>query len=380
MENSAVIDLFCGAGGLGLGFAQAGLPPVLSVDADVRALKTHTANLNSATLRADMARDVGIVVEAAHDMAGSRDFVVIGGAPCQGFSSAGRRDPDDPRSRLVASWLEVVRALRPTWFLFENVEGILTTDGGRVLHALLDDLTREGYVFDVRRLDFAALGLPQARRRVVVVGNRLGVPFRLPDATHAYGGMRRRSLTGIPSPTVLEALAGLPEHVAASADLRVPYVSELPLSDWDARMRHMNGTDLHVTASAVSTARCAMLAQGQSMRDLPETEWPESFRRRANRRVSDGTPSGSRGGAPHGLRRLRGDHAALTVTSATSREAVHPIFDRTLTLRECARLQGFPDGFGFTGSRADVARQIGNAVPPPMGELLARAMMTAERV
>jgi DNA (cytosine-5)-methyltransferase 1 len=111
------------------------------------------------------------------------------------------------------------------------------------------------------------------------------------------------------------------------------------------------------------------------MKDLPEELQHESYRRRANRRVSDGMPTEKRGGAPAGFKRLRGELNALTVTSAAPREFIHPVADRALTLRECARLQSFPDSFRFTGNAMSVARQIGNAIPPLAGRVLAEAIM-----
>ena len=111
------------------------------------------------------------------------------------------------------------------------------------------------------------------------------------------------------------------------------------------------------------------------MRDLPEELQHESWRKRANRRVSDGMPTDKRGGAPAGFKRLRGELNALTITSAAPREFIHPIQDRALTLRECARLQSFPDDFTFSGKSASIARQIGNAIPPLAGQVLAEMLI-----
>ena len=122
--------------------------------------------------------------------------------------------------------------------------------------------------------------------------------------------------------------------------------------------------------SGIQLERVRKLQPGQTMKDLPEDLQHESFRRRAFRRVMDGTPVEKRGGAPCGLKRLFADEPSLTITSAATREFVHPTENRLLTLRECARLQTFPDGFVFAGSAASRIQQIGNAIP----SLLARAM------
>jgi DNA (cytosine-5)-methyltransferase 1 len=114
------------------------------------------------------------------------------------------------------------------------------------------------------------------------------------------------------------------------------------------------------------------------MRDLPPEFWHDSYRRRAFRRVADGTPTEKRGGAPSGIKRLRGDLNSLTITSASTREFIHPVQDRPLTLREAARLQSFPDGYDFYGTPPSVAKQIGNAVPPKAAQMLASHLLELE--
>ena len=115
------------------------------------------------------------------------------------------------------------------------------------------------------------------------------------------------------------------------------------------------------------------------MKDLPEELWHPTFRRRAFRRVMDGTPSERRGGPPAGLRRLRGDQPSKAITSGAATEFVHPVEPRLLTLRECARLQTFPDSFQFAGTQSERALLIGNAVPPSLGEVLGRHLEQALR-
>jgi DNA (cytosine-5)-methyltransferase 1 len=122
--------------------------------------------------------------------------------------------------------------------------------------------------------------------------------------------------------------------------------------------------------SDVHERRIAELDPGESMQDLPDELQHDSFDRRSNRRVSDGTPTEERGGAPNGLRRLRADEPSLTITGSSGSEFVHPTADRFLTLRECARLQSFPDEFEFAGSKTSRQRQIGNAVPPLIAKKL----------
>src|SRR5690606_4977217 len=132
--------------------------------------------------------------------------------------------------------------------------------------------------------------------------------------------------------------------------------------------------------SEVDLMRYRALRPGQTMRDLPKELWHRTYRRRAYRRVMDGTPTESRGGAPAGLRRLHPDEPSKAITSAASSEFIHPIEDRTLTLRECARIQTFPDDFMFSGTSAQRALQIGNAVPPILAARVAQHIRDSARV
>jgi len=122
----------------------------------------------------------------------------------------------------------------------------------------------------------------------------------------------------------------------------------------------------------------SLLRSGQTMKDLPELHWHDSFKRRAFRRVMDGTPTEKRGGAPSGIKRLHGNLQSLTITGAASREFVHAHQNRPLTIRECARIQTFPDRYAFSGNAASVIQQIGNAVPPLAAEVFARHLRDLE--
>jgi len=381
MQSDAVVSLFSGAGGLSLGLSRAGLKPILAAEINSHAVATYQANLGDAILQADIARDAQeLAAEARHRAAGRDILAVIGGPPCQGFSSAGARAKDDPRNHLVWAYLAVVEALRPRWFLFENVEGLLTAAGGEALLAICQAFTRLGYSFRVDKVNLARWGVPQARKRVLIVGNRLGLPFTLPTATHGFEGLRHRG-QGIERVSVVDTLAGLPETAAQGMDDLVRYATDAPGNAYEAQMRDGGrGCTAHVTAGyARDLARIRLLQPGQGLRSLPEDMWPARYRERAFRRVRDGTPSASRGGAPAGLRRLREDHASLTITGAAPRELIHPLYDRPLSLRECARLQSFPDTYQFSGGLGAVAQQIANAVPPLAAEVLARWLVDQEQ-
>jgi DNA (cytosine-5)-methyltransferase 1 len=361
---------------MSLGFAEAGIKPTLATDIDVDACATYRTNLDVDAIEADLAEPSERLLrefDRVHDV-----FALIGGPPCQGFSSAGLKSGTDLRNRLIFNYLKLVDRVRPRWFLFENVEGLLTSNGGGSLADLVKEFILLGYVVRVEKVNFAGFGLPQARKRVIIIGNRLGIDFRLPRITHAFDAGKHRAVGGgAQAPTLGEALVGL--GAATTARVMAPYSSDSPLSPYDELMRTGNcetGTTLHhVAVSAAASETMSKLRPGQTMKDLPSDLWHDSFRRRAYRRVKDGTPTEKRGGAPSGLKRLRADLNSLTITSAATREFIHPSENRPLTLREAARLQSFPDRFQFVGGSQSVAQQIGNAFPPLAGVLFARTLV-----
>ena len=204
----------------------------------------------------------------------------------------------------------------------------------------------------------------------------LGIDFQFPEETHSFDSGKAKKPGIMPfAPTLDDALAGL--GVAAQCrEHLVPYCSALPLSAFDKLMRTVNNRNtvtehFHITSNK-DASLYSLLRPGQTMKDLPEEYWPQSFRRRAFRRVMDGMPTEKRGGAPSGIKRLRGNLQSLTITGAASREFIHPQESRPLTIRECARIQTFPDYYEFVGNVASVTQQIGNAVPPLAASVFAR--------
>ena len=373
----AIVSLFAGAGGLSSGFATAGFRPDVAVEIDRDACQTYENNLGVRPFQMDVSSSATInAITSSLD--GRSVAAVVGGPPCQGFSTAGGRSADDPRNRLIFSYFAIVDALQPRWFLFENVEGLLTSGGGEAIVSLVRSFVDRGYSVRLEKINFASFGLPQARKRVILIGNRLGCEFNFPPATHSFNAGKHRSTSAKPpSPSIISALAGL-GNVGDDPTSRVAYASQAPLSEYDELMRaEMHDVSMHYSSvSEADRQRFEQLRPGQTMKDLPEHLWHASFKRRAHRRVSDGTPAEKRGGAPSGLKRLQGDYNSLTITGAATQEFIHPIEDRPLTLREAARLQSFPDSYEFYGSSVSKARQIGNAFPPLCAEIFARKIMS----
>lgn len=361
-----VLSLFSGTGGFSYGFSNAGLAPVCGAEINKDACATYQENVGGVCHNVDLA-----ITDPSffRNLLGNREpFAVIGGPPCQGYSTAGTRDTNDPRNRLIFNYFRIVSEIRPRWFIFENVEGLLTSGNGAAVFALVREFLSIGYSIRLQKLNLAAYGVPQTRKRVLIIGNRMGIDFSFPEETYSYdSGKSKKRSTKPFAPTLDQAIGGLGFSAILRAET-VPYRTQEPENSFDRLMR-VGNHDQAVSEHFHSTQdkdieRYALLKQGQTMKDLPEEYWHESFKRRAFRRVMDGTPSEKRGGAPSGIKRLNGHLQSLTITSAAPREFIHPHENRPLTLRECARIQTFPDRYKFFGNAASVAQQIGNAVPP----------------
>lgn len=330
-----VVDLFCGAGGLSLGLGRAGFRVVFATDHDRAAAATYRRNFGDHVACGEIDEDIDLPPSS----------FIVGGPPCQGFSSAGQRRPGDERNNLVSVFARIVAVRRPAGFLFENVEGFLTSENGDRLLDLLIPVVEAGYRVIVHKLNAANFGVPQHRKRVVAVGG-LGWTPSLPPLTHRAHGAPGAGLVGrnLPwTPSITEGLRGLPRAG-----------KEPPGTPQGHYCLALEGDDVE----RVSALEC-----GQTMRDLPRKFWHESYRRRAFRRVMDGTPAERRGGAPAGIRRLRPDEPSKAITSGARNEFVHPEENRFLSLRECARIQTFPDSFEFEGTANEQALLIGNGAP-----------------
>ncbi len=347
VEVPTLVDLFAGAGGLSLGFARAGFQCMVAFDNWPAAVSTYRVNLGPHIRLASICSDLEL---------SEVPTVIAGGPPCQGFSSAGMRRSSDVRNTLVGEFARLIARIKPDAFLFENVEGFLTGGDGAFVFELLEPLLDTGYRIHVRKINAANFGVPQHRKRVVAIGG-LGWDPTFPRPTHAAHGA--------PGAYLANHHSALPPVTLSEALRVIPPSGEAPVSDHDfARL------------SDIDLERARRLRPGECMRNLPQELWHPSYRKRAFRRVADGTPTGRRGGAPAGLRRLRPDEPSKAITGGSLRDFLHPFEDRPLTIRECAVLQTFPVDFQFMGSRADRIQLIGNAVPPRLAEVFARSLST----
>lgn len=367
------IDLFSGAGGLTVGLLNAGWDVRGCVDTSAACAATHYLNLPQIPMHVgDVSRLSGDnLLDLARLKPGSLDMLA-GGPPCQGFSILGRRESGDPRNRLFLDFMRLATELRPKVVLIENVPGLATLEGGAVMRAISEAFDQAGYDAACAELVAAQYGVPQLRWRMVFVGwrrdtNRSG---GFPFPTHGRAGIGdlvpNRTLAPVHAESFLrtwEAISDLPEVAAGGRTYR--YMRN-PLCNYQLAMREGTGdeVDNHYAPkmSEVNMARIRALKPGQDWRDLPRDLLPPGMQRalrkdhtrRYRRMTWDGVPRAI-------ITRFR---------DPKSGEYTHPEQHRTISIREAARIQSFPDWFRFRGSLSDQYDQVGNAVPP----LLARAV------
>ena len=363
-DAPAAIDLFSGCGGLSAGLRAAGFRILAGLDIEPHAMDTFRLNFPEAyAAECDLAvPDPPGLMERAGLRAGELGLLA-GGPPCQGFSKnvpRSRRTADAASNRLVRSFLAYAVALRPRAVLMEKVAEMRKGFGGAWTREVRETLAAAGYRVLHATLDAADYGVPQHRRRAFFAAVRDGAGFRFPEPTHR-GGPRPG---GIPHVTVGEAIGDLPgvEHDSERAEFG--YASE-PFSNYQRAIRAGSSGVLNHRPrrlSAIQHERLASLAPGQGAADLPP-----------RLRVRSGY-SGAYG-------RLSRDMVAPAITRWVfhpgSGRYGHPDDVRTITIREAARLQGFPDTFAFEGSYNQQAGQVGNAVPPILAEALGRSLLEA---
>ena len=359
------VDLFCGAGGMSLGFERAGIHVAAAVDADPIHAATHERNFPECrTLNRDLASLSG---DELRELAGLRDTeidVVFGGPPCQGFSFMGKRRSDDPRNALLLEFARLVDELSPSYFVLENVEGLNADGAVALLDAFVDAVASVGYsvVAPLCVLDASDFGVPQVRRRLFILGYRDGLPALSYPNVGAPG-------EGEPRPTVWDAIGDLSD-LAASEHLLCGDTYHGPLgepSDYAQRLRTDRGPGGRRQRACGSRAAgltgCARTHHsaetvGRFAATAPGTHEPVS---RFYRLPADGLSNTLRAGTDSS----RGSY--------TAPRPIHPTEPRCITVREAARLHSFPDWFQFHATKWHGFRQVGNSVPPQMARAVASA-------
>jgi DNA (cytosine-5)-methyltransferase 1 len=361
-------DLFSGAGGLSLGLEAAGYRVVLSADHDAEAIETHRHHFGGLALDWDLS-DAGHVAEVARLISAAGVELLAGGPPCQPFSKAGRskirhrirkglRDPKDERKDLWRSFLDVIQRARPATVIMENVPDMALDREMFILRTMVHDLETLGYAVEERLVDTWRYGVPQFRQRLILVAMRDGVAFQWPEETPD-------------KVTVWNAIGDLPEvkggwRPEGGAEGWADY--DRPVTTFQQRMRE--GVDPgdsskvfdHITRPVREDDERAFQLMDPTTR---YSQLPADMRRYRHDIFDDK------------YKRLDENGLSRTITAHIAKDGywyIHPQQNRTLTVREAARLQTFPDRFRFAGPPSAAFRQIGNAVPPIVGEQLGQAV------
>lgn len=324
------IDCFSGAGGLSLGLKSAGFTPLAAFDMDPLSVATYNRNISQCAFVADVTQLSGTeLMQRARVRPGDLDLLV-GGPPCQGFSRQ-RRGPDsDSRNDLIFEFQRLVEELQPKSFLMENVSAITGGRGKAILSKLEMSLRSLGYELHRSVMDAAEHGVPQHRRRLFLVGFRqdILVNFAFPAPGNTFATVRN-AIGDLPPPSPeLAELHHTPDNISALNRIRISHVPE-------GGGRNDIPVGLRLACHAVSTEVAG--------------------HRGVYGRLSWDKPSGT---------------ITTKCNSFTRGRFAHPTENRNITMREAARLQSFPDTFIFEGSKVHVAHQVGNAVPPLLGQHL----------
>jgi len=363
ITTMTAIDLFCGAGGLSEGFRQAGFHVLAGQDHDEASGATFAATHHEAKFIGGPIQKVRPqdLLKAAGAKAGEID-VIVGGPPCQGYSVYNhQRGSSDPRAGLFRGYLRIVEGIRPRWLVMENVPGITSIAGGKIVREISQAMGEMGYHVEMRVLKAEEYGVPQERRRVFFVATNTQASIVFPEPTHGPNLL--------PFVTVWDAISDLPVLQNGGKGEPRAYTKE-PQNDYQRMLR---GNRLIVEnhaapkLAAINVERMSHIPSGGSWRDIPFDLLPEGMKL-AKR--SDHT---KRYGRP---RKTDLSCTILTKCDVHWGAYIHPTQDRSFTVREAARLQSFPDSFVFNGSPTEQYIQVGNAVPPLLGRRVAEALLT----
>jgi len=389
MTRMKVMDLFCGTGGFSKGFENTGaFSVVYGIDLLPIAVETFQSNHSQAVALAADVRDVrlGLVSSLTRLERGEVD-VIVGGPPCQGFSSIRpfrSASEDDPRNSLFEEFAGYVNYFRPRVFVMENVVGLATHNRGGTIEQIQECFGGLGYTSDWRIVNAAHFGVPQKRERLVMIGAQHGVRARFPAPTHTGEfrtiGIRDRTRRIEPStptdqlglfasdepklPESLTVMEGIGDLPPVGAGETACYYELPPQNDYQtARRRRAPSLELHVATGHTKRMLEIIRHAGSNINSVPQ------------HLISSGFSSC--------YSRLDPDEPAVTLTvnfvHPASNKCIHPFQDRALTLREGARLQSFDDDFSFSGTRTQIAKQIGNAVPPLLGQAIAESVLDTLR-
>lgn len=350
-DKYTCLDLFSGAGGLSRGFYDAGYNVVLGVDFDEAALKTFKENHGAAeAMKLDLFNheNIDVIIEFLNSHNIELD-VLVGGPPCQGFSIAGPRNMDDKRNTLYQAMVKLADRVKPQAVVLENVPGMLQTNDGIGAKRVVEDFAKIGYKMVPQLLYAPDYGIPQIRKRVFFVGLRDSEnEFEFPAATVDKDKYI----------TCEDAISDLPSLETEDGDIiygdEIQNYATKPLTEYQKIMRknsekvynHIGSVPIEKTKKMIS-----MVPEGKNYRALPEA-YSRLYKYH------------------EALTRYHSQKPSLTINTG-HRSHFHYKYNRIPTVRESARLQSFPDDFIFYGNKSQQYKQVGNAVPPMLGQVVA---------
>lgn len=343
MKSNKIIDLFCGCGGLSLGFEMAGFESALAIDLWKDAIVTYNHNRRN---KVGICEDIhNLTDEYLESLNRDGDIIgVVGGPPCQGYSTVGTRDINDPRNHLYIQYCRVVERVRPQFFVLENVKGLTTLMGGMFKDDIYNRFTALGYKVVYKIINASHYGVPQNRQRVFFVGIR-DEEFTFPAADESH------------IITCSDALSDLPPLDDNDGDYLAHDYLSAPQNEYQKWVRNGSQTILNhqITKHSEQTKEIiSMIPDGGKIKDLPKEYWAIRKYNKAFERMSSQRPSNT--------------------VDTGHRNYFHYSENRIPTARENARLQSFPDTFEFLGTRTSQYKQIGNAVPPLLAYAIAKAI------
>lgn len=353
----SAVELFAGAGGLSLGLERAGFSIVLANEIEKDFAATLAQNHPDTLVLAKDIHDIDFVKHASD--IGHIDLL-SGGPPCQGFSTVGSKNRMDPRNSLFYEYLRAVSELKPKYVLFENVSGFFKMYNSEVYKTLISELSSLGYDHTSAILDAANYGLPQHRERTIVIGWRKGLkPAGLPEPTHSNANSLFNDKQWT---TLIDAISDLPPLDAGEEKF---FYQSHPVNHYQATLR--NGADSLSEHNASQYGErmqeiLSLVPPGGSIENLPQRLRPKGYFKNTYARLLPDTPSPT---------------ITRNFGTPSSSRCIHPFQNRALSTREGARLQGFPDTYKFCGAKTSKNLQIGNAVPPILGEAIATEIISA---
>lgn len=360
--NFNALDLFAGAGGFSKGMEDAGFNIIAAIEFNQQIAETYKYNNKNTELIVDDITNVK--EETIANIFRKKNLscdIIFGGPPCQGFSMAGNRIRsdisflDDERNYLFKEFIRMVKFLKPKVFIIENVPGILNYNNGTIKDEIHDTFDKLGYVVDSKILCAADYGVPQLRNRAIFIGNRIGINSEdlFPAPSHSLEDYV----------TIRDAISDLPIIESGGGSETAIYPTDVTITKYQQNLRSDSGIVYNHISSRHKPETLnilSMIKEGQTMKDLPAIYHTKSVH------------SGAYG-------RMVFDKPAYTLTTRINTPSVgritHPRQNRTITPREAARIQSFPDDYRFIGDITSIGMQIGNAVPPILAKKIGEQIL-----